>query len=812
MASLIPGFEYDVFISYRQKDNKRDGWVTDFVNTLRGELESTFKEDISVYFDINPHDGLLETHDVDASLKTKLKCLIFIPIISRTYCDPNSFAWEHEFKAFVDQASDDQFGLKVILPNGNVAARVLPIRIHDLDVADKNACESVLGGVLRGIDFIYKEPGVNRPLTINDDKEINLNKTRYRNQINKAANAINDIVLGLRAVSDSVETRKSVVTFEDRQTGDDNGRETKRSINHKSKQLQVIFLLLILGVAGTVIMYRVFNFGNADPHHTEPEKSVAVLPFVNDSPDQENTYFINGIMDEILNNLQKIKDFRVLSRTSTEQFRGMARLTVPEIAEKLNVNYIVEGSGQKYGNTFRLRVQLISAKNEKHLWAEAYEQEIKETKDIFKIQSHIAQEIAAELKANITPVEKQIIEKTPTANLTAYDFYLRGMEEINENWKSGVIDQARVKRAEFLFKKALEYDHTFAPGHIGLASVFRQKFYSERDSSEKFLDSSLVHADIALLYDDHLADAHCIRGQYFSDKGNINKANEEYDKAISLNPNDWHPYWLKTWLAGDDLLNSIENNQRAISLNKDSQLPEFLRRIANSYFQAGFPEKGKEYNLEALNLDGDSSQYLSYLARCEYINGNYRKQLDLLKKCYHIDSTGAGINISLAYYYLNTGQVKESLKYCKKYADAKNTGSENNYWNELAPVGYVYWVNGYRKEAEYYFDKQLESSNRWIKTFTLKDNFGDFYQLAEVYAFRGDKDKAFENLKLFNQKKRFEMGWVYRIKINPLFNNIRKEPEFQQIVRDVESKYQAEHDRVSRWLEENSRNADASNY
>ncbi len=139
--------------------------MSEFVEALKTELESTFKEEISVYFDINPHDGLLETHDVDASLKEKLKCLVFIPIISRTYCDPKSFAWEHEFKAFVEQASHDQFGLKVKLPNGNVASRVLPVSIHDLDIADIKEYESVLGGVLRGVEFIYKEPGVNRPLT-----------------------------------------------------------------------------------------------------------------------------------------------------------------------------------------------------------------------------------------------------------------------------------------------------------------------------------------------------------------------------------------------------------------------------------------------------------------------------------------------------------------------------------------------------------------------------------------------------------------------------------------------------------------------
>ena len=198
MSSIIEGYNYDIFISYRQKDNKHDGWVTEFVDNLKGELESTFKEEISVYFDINPHDGLLETHDVDASLKDKLKCLIFIPIISRTYCDPKSFAWEHEFKAFVEQASQDQFGLKVKLPNGNVASRVLPVRIYDLDTNDIKLCESILGGVLRSVDFIYKSAGVNRPLRANEDHpQDNLNKTYYRDQINKVANSIKEIITAI---------------------------------------------------------------------------------------------------------------------------------------------------------------------------------------------------------------------------------------------------------------------------------------------------------------------------------------------------------------------------------------------------------------------------------------------------------------------------------------------------------------------------------------------------------------------------------------------------------------------------------------
>ncbi len=137
MSSIVPGYEYDIFISYRQKDNKYDGWVTEFVDHLKRELEATFKEEISVYFDINPHDGLLETHNVNASLNEKLNCLVFIPIISQTYCDVKSFAWVNEFCTFNKFAQSDKLGREIKLVNGNVASRILPVKIHDIDAEDK---------------------------------------------------------------------------------------------------------------------------------------------------------------------------------------------------------------------------------------------------------------------------------------------------------------------------------------------------------------------------------------------------------------------------------------------------------------------------------------------------------------------------------------------------------------------------------------------------------------------------------------------------------------------------------------------------
>jgi hypothetical protein len=220
MASIVPAFEYDIFISYRHNDNL-DGWVTDFVQNLEKELRSTLKDSLTIYFDKNPHDGLLETHNVDKSLEGKLKCLIFIPIISQTYCDTKSFAWQHEFVTFNKLASghfpspsgegghrsDEGFGRDIKLTNGNFASLILPIKIHDLDAEDKSLIENEIGGALRAIEFIYKEAGVNHPLKPTDNKTDNQTKTDYRNQVNKVANAIKEIITALK--SPIVQTPKT---------------------------------------------------------------------------------------------------------------------------------------------------------------------------------------------------------------------------------------------------------------------------------------------------------------------------------------------------------------------------------------------------------------------------------------------------------------------------------------------------------------------------------------------------------------------------------------------------------------------------
>ncbi len=264
MASILPGYEYDIFVSYRQNDN-RSGWVSEFVKGLQEELASAIKYPVSVYFDSNPHDGLLETHSVDKTLEGKLKCLIFIPVISQTYCDPTSFAWGNEFLAFRNLACNDPYTLNVRLANGNMASRILPIRIHDLDHTDQTLFERESGGVLRAVDFIFSSPGVNRPLRSKDDdvKEIT-HELFYRDQINKVANAVRELLAGLKTSTSGADVgEKSIQPLGTTST------EGKVMLSHSSKipavtsqrkELRVVLLVSIIYLLSVVMILEYFKF------------------------------------------------------------------------------------------------------------------------------------------------------------------------------------------------------------------------------------------------------------------------------------------------------------------------------------------------------------------------------------------------------------------------------------------------------------------------------------------------------------------------------------------------------------------------
>ncbi|MEO7394442.1 MAG: adenylate/guanylate cyclase domain-containing protein, partial [Chitinophagaceae bacterium] len=198
-SSIIPDFDYDVHISYRYNDNNYDGWVTEFVEKLNQELSATLKDKLTIFFDKNSEEKRLGFENKDGSTSPKINSLIFIPIISLTYCDTSSPVWKNEFMIFQEEIKSDNFGTNIKLPNGNTASRVIPVKIHDIDTDDTKLLESELSGGLRSIDFIYREQGINRPLHPTDDeKHDNPQRPMYRNQINKLANVIKEIISGIK--------------------------------------------------------------------------------------------------------------------------------------------------------------------------------------------------------------------------------------------------------------------------------------------------------------------------------------------------------------------------------------------------------------------------------------------------------------------------------------------------------------------------------------------------------------------------------------------------------------------------------------
>jgi class 3 adenylate cyclase len=198
-SSIVPDFDYDIQISYRFNDNKYDGWVMEFVEKLKQELDATLKDKLSIFFDKNPPEAHAGTNPDAPAHTAKVKSLIFIPIVSQTYCDTLSFTWNQEFMAFKIKSENDRFQRLIRLPNGNFVSRILPVKIHDIDVEDVKLLEKELAGALRSIDFIYRDAGVNRPLRpVDDEISVPGERILYRNQINKLAHAIKEIIQGIK--------------------------------------------------------------------------------------------------------------------------------------------------------------------------------------------------------------------------------------------------------------------------------------------------------------------------------------------------------------------------------------------------------------------------------------------------------------------------------------------------------------------------------------------------------------------------------------------------------------------------------------
>ena len=357
------------------------------------------------------------------------------------------------------------------------------------------------------------------------------------------------------------------------------------------------------------------------------EKSIAVLPFINDSPDQENTY-INGVMEEILNNLQRIKDLRVISRTSAEQYRGQKK-PISEIAEELGVSYVVEGSGQKYGNAFRLRTQLIRADREAHLWGQSYQKKINVIEDIFSIQIQIAESIAAELKAIITPEEKKLIEKSTITNLEAYEAYLKGkfyLQNVNQN---------NLEIAQKHFELAIEKDPGYAHAYTGIGYVWliRQQagFTIPEEAGPKAMESITKAVEL----DSTIAEVHYMLALInYLGLWDWKTSESEFQKALSINPNhaEAHGLYAQLLYILGRPKEAIEHAEISFKLDPLNQLVKMWYGF-NFLYEKRYDEIISIYR-GVLEMDPTNFQFYSGINEAYHLKGKYEEAMEATKLYY----------------------------------------------------------------------------------------------------------------------------------------------------------------------------------
>jgi adenylate cyclase len=272
------------------------------------------------------------------------------------------------------------------------------------------------------------------------------------------------------------------------------------------------------------------NAASAPP---EERPSIAVLPFINMSGDPEQEYFSDGITEDIITDLSKVSGLFVVARNTAFTYKGKT-VEVPEVAKRLGVNFVLEGSVRKAGSRVRVTGQLINGKDGGHVWADRYDRDLT---DIFAIQDEITHAIVEQLKVKLLPQEKKSISKTPTDNVEAYTFYLRGRQFIQRASKSNY------QLARRMFAKAAELDPSYARAYAGIADCdsFLFLHYHLQASVENILATS----DKALALDDRLAEAHASRGLALAiGKHYGEQSIEEFEKAIALDPNSFEAHYF----------------------------------------------------------------------------------------------------------------------------------------------------------------------------------------------------------------------------------------------------------------------------
>ena len=401
------------------------------------------------------------------------------------------------------------------------------------------------------------------------------------------------------------------------------------------------------------------------PEGAQVVKSIAVLPFTNTSADPENEYFTDGMAEEIINALSKIKSLGVASRTSTFMYKGKTE-DIREIGKKLEVSAVLEGSVRKMGTKIRVSAQLINVANGLQLWSERYDREME---DVFAIQDEIAQNIVKALRVVVSEDEKRAIEKAATDNVEAYDYYLRGRKYFHQHRRTSL------EFARQMFTRAIEVDPGYARAYAGVADCcsILYMYFDARASNLKQADKASLKA---LELDPDLAEAHSARGLAFSLSKEYDKAAEEFEKAMKLDPKLYEaPYFYgRACIAQGKSTEAVPLFELACKLRpEDYQAPSFLAQAFAGQGRIAEANKASQRAVKSiegwLDTNPDDARALNLGAGIWSNLGQTDKALEWANRSLEIDREDPQLLYNVACVYAIEGMKEEALQCLERAID-----------------------------------------------------------------------------------------------------------------------------------------------
>ena len=452
--------------------------------------------------------------------------------------------------------------------------------------------------------------------------------------------------------------------------------------------------------------------------------SIAVLPFVDMSPQKDQDYFCDGMSEEIINALTHIENILVVARTSAFSFKGKD-VDIPEIGKKLNVENILEGSVRKAGNRLRITAQLINVSDGYHLWSERYDRELE---DVFDIQDEISLAIVDNLKVKLLGEEKTAIVKRYTKNLESYNLYLKG----NYYWQ--MLTKEGFEKAIECYEQAFKKDPHYALAYAGLASIYQVSSYFGNVQPNEAYSGAKEYAKKALEIDNTLAEAHSVLGVInMNYDWNWKAAEREFKQALQLNPNsaDIHMNY-------SILLTFTERNEEAIAEAKRSQ-----------------------------ELDPLSSYINSLVGHTLHFAGQYDEAIEVLRMTIMMNPNYFFSHLALGRVYLQKSMIEEAIAEYEKAVDLSGGAPR-----AVASLVTAYYEFSKKAKAEKLFDSlKQRSRDEYIPPIC-------FYLIHKV---RGDQDQAFEWVKRACDEHDSFLPWF---RVFPIESwSIPDEPRFKALLK-----------------------------